>query len=91
MPKDKRYKNLKRLFAAGHINNFAEFFDALPKTVLIRDLGIHHKTFNKFILAPQGFTYKVTIRIASLVGVDDWEIIKLIYKEIENKRGNRKK
>jgi hypothetical protein len=91
MPKDKRYKKLKLGFTEGRINSFAEFFEELPKTTLIGDLGIHHETFKKFITDPEKFTYKITIHIASLIGVDDWEIIKLIYKEIEAKRGRRKK
>jgi hypothetical protein len=91
MPKDKRYKKLKLGFADGRINSFEEFFEELPKTRLIEDLGIHHDTFKKYITDPERFTYKITIHIASLIGIDDWEIIKLIYKEIENKRDKRKK
>jgi plasmid maintenance system antidote protein VapI len=91
MRKDKRYGNLKKLFAGSHINSFEDFFSEVPKTTLTRDLGMHHQTFNKLLEEPEGFTYKITIRIASLVGVEDMEITKLIYKEIAAKRTKGKK
>jgi hypothetical protein len=81
MAKDKRYNTVKNLIAAGYIKSFSEILETVPKTVVAHDLGMHHQTFAKLIKCPEKFVFKDAFRIASLIEVDDRDIINLIYNQ----------
>jgi len=57
--RDERYKNVKNLIESGRIVAFREIFTfkAIPKTVLAKDLRMHHGTVDKFLAAPH-FNYR---------------------------------
>jgi NADH:ubiquinone oxidoreductase subunit D len=89
MAKDKRYKTIKTLIATGHVVRFMQILelDVVPKTIIARDLGMHHQTFEKLLKDPERFTYKQAFRIASLIEVDAKVMVDLIYAQcIENKK-----
>jgi hypothetical protein len=94
MPRDERYKNVKNLIEAGRITTFREIFTsrAIPKTVLAKDLGMHHDTFNKLLVAPQRFTFENAFHIAAIIEIDKKNIIELIYNQCEedNKKNKKK-
>jgi len=81
MGKDKRYGIVKKLIISGYITTFSEVLEVLPKTVLSRDLKIHHQTFDKLIEDLEKFTLKNIYRLALLIGVDKWEFVKLFINE----------
>jgi hypothetical protein len=91
MPKDKRYNTVKNLITGGYIKSLSEILDTVPKTVVARDLGMHHQTFDKLIKYPERFTYKDTFRIASLIEVDELVIINLIYNQCVIERKIKRK
>lgn len=82
---------MKNLISGGYIKTLREILDTLPKTVLAKDLGMHHQTFSKLIENPEGFTFKDTFRIAALIEVDDKAIIELVYNQCEAERKGKKK
>lgn len=88
MAKDKRYNTVKNLITAGYIQSFSEILDTVPKTVVAHDLGMHHQTFDKLIKCPERFIFKDAFRIASLIEVEELQIINLIYNQytIDKKR-----
>ena len=63
----------------------------VPKTVLTKDLGMHHITFNKLIDHPAGFTLEHIYDIATLVGVENKVMLDLFYNETGEKKAKRKK
>jgi len=93
MSRDERYKNVKNLIEAGKITSFREIFTskALPKTVLARDLGMHHITFSKLLNRPQGFTYETAFHIAALIDADKKLIVDLIYNQCVKDQKDRKR
>jgi plasmid maintenance system antidote protein VapI len=82
MAKDKRYKTVKNLITGGYIKSFSEIWDTLPKTVVARDLKMHHQTFSRLISSPEGFSFEAAIKIALLFEVDSFDIINLIYYQL---------
>jgi len=88
MAKDKRYETVKKLIAGGHITCFSEILETVPKTIVAHDLRMHHQTFDKLLTYPEKFNLEDAISIASLIEVEDMEIIKLIYSQyiIEKKK-----
>ena len=92
MAKDPRYEMVNKLITSSNINSFSEILVIVPKTVVARDLGIHHITFNKLIKYPERFTLKNIYRIASLIEIDKKKMIDLFYNETSaDKKGKRKK
>src|SRR5581483_4577552 len=86
MAKDKRYRTIKNLITAGHITRFMQILEYVPKTVMAKDLGMHHQTFEKLLKDPEKFTFKQSFWIASLIEVEVKVIIDLTYAQcIENK------
>jgi hypothetical protein len=90
MAKDKRYNTVKKLITAGYVKYFSDILDTVPKTVVARDLGMHHQTFDKLMKYPDRFTLKNAFRIASLIDVDDKAILDLIYNQCIDKTPKRK-
>jgi plasmid maintenance system antidote protein VapI len=92
MSKDKRYNTVKKLIMGGFIKTFSEILDTIPKTVLTKDLGMHHQTFKKIIKNPERLSFRDAFRIASFIEIDEQEIMTLIYNEcIVEKKAKRKK
>jgi hypothetical protein len=83
MAKDKRYGTVKNLIAGGYIKSFSEIWDTLPKTVVARDLKMHHQTFSKLVSSPEKIRFEEAIEIASLIEIDGMRIINLIYSQID--------
>ena len=91
MAKDPRYNTLYKLITSGQLNGLTEMLEVLPKTVLARDLGMHHITFNKLILRPGQFKLDDIYEIASLIGVDNKVLLQLFYNETGEKKVKRKR
>lgn len=81
MEKDRRYSIVKKLLDSGQLNRLKDIIDILPKTKLIRDLGIHHQTFEKCIGSPERFTLKQVYEVASLIESDEFETLLLFHNE----------
>jgi hypothetical protein len=91
MVKDKRYNTVKKLILANALSSFTEIFDTLPKTVLGRDLGLHHQTLTKLLADPKRFTFEHAFDIAGLLEVDPMAIVNLIGKQCLADQKIRKK
>jgi hypothetical protein len=91
MVTDKRYTVVKKLILANALGSFSEIFDTLPKTVLARDLGMHHQTLTGYLANPLNFSFENAFDIADLIGVDPLAIVTLIGKEIiAGKKGKKR-
>lgn len=82
MAKDKRYTTVRNLIAGGYIKSFSEIWNTLPKTVVARDLKMHHQTFTKLIGSPEKFSFEQAIEIGLLIEVDSFDIMNLIYTQL---------
>ncbi|OQP50287.1 hypothetical protein A4H97_00105 [Niastella yeongjuensis] len=91
MGNDPRYITVNKLITSRQLNSFSEILKIVPKTVLTKDLGMHHITFNKLIDHPAGFTLENIYEIAALVGVENKVMLQLFYNETGEKKTKRKK
>jgi hypothetical protein len=91
MGKDPRYTTVNKLITSNQLHSFSDILAIVPKTVITRDLGMHHITFNKLINHPAGFTLDNIYDIASLVGVENKVMLLLFYNETGEKKAKRKK
>jgi plasmid maintenance system antidote protein VapI len=93
MARDERYKNVKNLIESGRITALREIFSykAIPKTVVAKDMGMHHVTFNKLLAAPQRFTFENAFHLAALLDTDKKNIISLIDIQCEEDRKKARK
>jgi len=91
MEKDKRYDIVRKLIISGHIVTIQDIIDVLPKTILTKDLGMHHITFEKYLKEPHRFTYGDTKKIAQLIEVEIEQIFTIILNECRVKEGIAKK
>jgi len=91
MVKDKRYNTVKKLILANALSSFTEIFDTLPKTVVGRDLGMHHQTFTKLLADPKRFTFEQAFSIAGQLEVDPLAVVNLIAIEILGRNKGKKR
>lgn len=91
MTKDKRYTTVKNLISGGHIKNFREIFDTLPKSVVYKDLGMNNTRFTNLMYHVELFIVQDLFRIADLLGTDKKHLLDLIYQQYtEDERSNFK-
>ncbi len=91
MAKDPRYNTVYKLITTGQLNSLAELLEVVPKTVLARDLGMHHITLNKLLEQPGQFKLNDIYEIAALVGVENKLMLQLFYIETGEKKVKRKR
>jgi hypothetical protein len=92
MPKDRRYITVKNLISAGYIKTFREIFDTVPKSVIAADLGFNNDRINNLMANVDRFIVKDLFKLASLIEVEEIEIMKLICNQhTVDKKGKRKK
>jgi hypothetical protein len=92
MPKDRRYITVKNLISAGYIKTFREIFDTVPKSVIAADLGFNNDRINNLMANVDRFIVKDLFSLASLIEVEEIEIMKLICNQhVADKKGKRKK
>ncbi|HEV3250550.1 MAG TPA: hypothetical protein VGZ71_06340 [Puia sp.] len=93
MSRDSRYETVRKLITSGQLDNFREIVSIVPKTVIRKDLGMHHKTFDSLLNNPTKFTFANAFRLASLIQVEEMDIITVLYRQcvIDRKISKRKK
>jgi len=91
MAKDKRYNTAKKLFEMGAMTNISEILDVIPKTVIGKDMGMHHDTFNRLLSNPGNFTLNQIFQLAALIGVDKMAMLNLILQDLAARESKLKK
>lgn len=86
MPKDRRYQIANNLISGGFVKTFSGIFDAIPKSVVYRDLGMNYNRFTRLINNPDQFTLGELAAIAKLIGCDPKIIIDFAWHESLGKR-----
>lgn len=92
MVKNKRYKTVKILIEGGHVNEFWEIFEHIPKTTVAEELGIHFNRFNKFLDKPADMKVSDLFLLSSYFEIESNKMFELIQKQVSSARkGTRKK
>lgn len=91
MAKDKRYKTVKHLIESGHITEFREIFDTIPKTIVATDMGTNYKRLLRLVENVDQFKVADLYSLAGMFEVDRLVFMKLVIRQSETEGGKRKK
>jgi hypothetical protein len=92
MVKDKRHKTVKILIEGGHVNEFKEIFEHIPKTTVAEELGIHFNRFNNLIDKPAEMKVNDLFLLSAYFEIEGQKMFGLIHNQVSNTRkGTRKK
>ncbi len=87
MANSKRLGSVKILIEGGHIKEFREIFDYIPKTAVAENLGIHFNRMTRMIDNVSDIKINDLFLISGHLGVD----AKLVFDLVYNQRGAPKK
>ena len=68
-----------------------ELYDAVPKSVIAKDMGTNLARLNKMIEDASLYTFVDMIKIAALIEVDEMAIMTLVYNQYAADKKSRKK
>jgi hypothetical protein len=91
MVKDKRHKTVKILIEGGHVNEFREIFEHIPKTTVADELGIHFNRFNNFIGKPGEMKVSDLFLLSSYFEIEGQKMFELINNQVSTARKGTKK
>ena len=91
MEKDRRYKTVKIMIEGGHLTEFNQIFDYIPKSVVANDLGTNYNRLIRLIEHVEQFTLKELFTLSSFCDLDSKLILDLVYNQYANERKAKKK
>lgn len=91
MVKDKRHKTVKILIEGGHVSEFREIFEHIPKTTVADELGIHFNRFNNLIDKPADMKVSDLFLLSGYFEIEGQKMFQLINNQVSNSRKGTKK
>ena len=92
MTKDHRYKIAKNLILGGYMKTMNELFDAVPKSVVAKDIGTNLARLNKMMADTTLYNFGDVVKIAALLEIDELPVLNLLYHQYQaEKKAKRKK
>jgi|ADGO01.1.fsa_nt_gi hypothetical protein len=92
MVKDKRHKTVKILIEGGHVTQFREIFEHIPKTTVAEQLGIHFNRFNNFIDHPAEMKVSDLFLLSAYFEIEGQKMFELINNQVSSiRKGTAKK
>ena len=91
MEKDRRYKTVKIMIEGGHLTEFHQIFDYIPKSIVANDLGTNYNRLIRLIEHVEQFTLKELFTLSSFCNLDSKLILDLVYNQYANERKAKKK
>jgi hypothetical protein len=88
---DPRYRYVHSIWAAGHLNCFAEIFDIIPKSIVCKDLGINYGRFAKKTNKPGLMTFNDVLRLSDLLHIEQKALAAMVLDQILAAKGNKSK
>lgn len=90
MGKDRRYNTVKLLIEAGHITEFSQIFDHIPRSVVANDLGTNYNRLARLIMHTEHFTLDELLTLSNFFDVDSKTMVDLAFNQLIRKRVKRK-
>jgi hypothetical protein len=90
MGKDRRYNTVKLLIEAGHITEFSQIFDHIPRSVVANDLGTNYNRLARLIMHTEHFTLDELLTLSNFFEVDHKTMVDLAFNQLVRKRVKRK-
>lgn len=91
MVKDKRHKTVKILIEGGHVQEFKEIFEHIPKTTVAEELGIHFNRFNNLIDKPAEMKVSDLFLLSGYFEIEGQKMFELIHNQVSSVRKGAKK
>lgn len=79
------------MIEGGHLTEFTQIFDYIPKSVVANDLGTNYNRLIRLIEHVEQFTLKELFTLSSFCDLDSKLILDLVYNQYANERKARKK
>jgi hypothetical protein len=89
MVKHTRTDIIKPLIESGHIKEFKQIFQYVPKTAVAQDLGIHFNRFNNFMEKVSEMRMSDMYLLCSYFEIDPHKMFELIdtqHRKMRNKK-----
>jgi hypothetical protein len=90
MEKDHRYKTVKVMIETGHVTEFKQVFDHIPKSVVARDLGTNNNRMTRMITHVEQFNILEVFKISGLVDIDFRILLNLVATQFLNSMNEKK-
>ena len=90
MGKDRRYNTVKLLIEAGHIIEFSELFDHIPRSVVANDLGTNYNRLARLITHTEHFTLEELVTLSNFFDVDSKTMVDLAFNQMIRKKVKKK-
>jgi hypothetical protein len=90
MGKDRRYNTVKLLIEAGHITEFSNIFDHIPRSVVANDLGTNYNRLARLITHTEHFTLEELVTLSNFFDVDSKTMVDLAFNQLIRKKVKRK-
>lgn len=86
--KDSRYSLARDMIAGGFTHSFVQIFEAVPKSVVYRDMGMNYARFKKILAKPDILSLREIMAMARLIGCDPRVLRDIIWEDVygKNKR-----
>ena len=89
MSDEKRYDSIKVMIETGHITEFREIFDYLPKSLVGKHLHTNNPRMTRLITDVSDLTVKEIVSLSMLFEVDYTKISQIIFTQYF--KNNKKK
>ena len=91
MEKDKRYKTVKLLIEDGHITQFNQIFEYVPKSKVASDLGTNYNRLTRLISHVDQFVLRDLFMLSKFIEIDGKKIFDLVYTQYTNEKNSKRK
>jgi len=81
MSDEKRYDSIKVMIETGHITEFKEIFDYLPKSLVGKHLHTNNPRMTRLITDVSDLTVKEIVSLSMLFEVDHTKISQIIFTQ----------
>ncbi|MFL5746838.1 MAG: hypothetical protein ACJ751_19325 [Niastella sp.] len=78
---DKRYESIKFMIETGHITEFRQIFNYMPKSPLGKHLHTNNPRITRLTKEVDDLTVQEIVSISSFFGVDYMKIIHLVFTQ----------
>lgn len=81
---DKRYESIKFMIESGHITEFREIFDYLPKSLLAKHLHTNNPRMTRLRMKVGDLTVHEIVSLSTLFNIDYNKITRIVFTQYFN-------
>gem|GEM_PF-1542559 len=78
------------MIQAGHITEFSQIFDHIPRSVVANDLGTNYNRLARLITHTEQFTLEELVTLSQFFEIDSKIMVDLAFNQLIRKKGRRR-